>query len=254
MTAPTTPRQDQARAREAERQQWMLATLWRRERDVGPSAWLRGDQATQQSGLAAYRGNAAAVAERALAAAYPTVRMLLGDESFAMLARAHWHAHPPTRGDLAWWGDALPGFIAADPQLADEPYLADVARVDWAVHRAESATEADPAPGPHGDAVAPSLPPGCALIDSPWPVASLWRAHHRAAAGEDGDRFAAVRQAMTEGRGEHALVWRDAGVGQVMAIDDHDAAAMRQLLSSQPGHRAAARAAELSPPADTSRS
>ena len=106
--------------------------------------WLRESGERAGHALAAYRGNASAIAERALASAFPTVQQLLGDESFALLARALWHHAPPQRGDLACWGDALPGWIERDAQLADEPYLADVARVDWAVHTIEQAADVEP--------------------------------------------------------------------------------------------------------------
>ena len=39
-------------------------------------------------------------------------------------------AGPPLQGDVATWGVGLPDFIAAGQQLADEPYLADVARLE----------------------------------------------------------------------------------------------------------------------------
>jgi hypothetical protein len=210
--------------RELLRQQLLLAVLWRRCSDDMLGPWLEGAALAQSRGLAAYRGNAAGIAERALGAAYPTIKMLLGEESFRQLARVFWMNTPPTRGDLAEWGDTLPNFVAADAQLASEPYLADVARVDWAIHRAESA--ADRSTGATSEL--PSLPPGAALIDSSWPVASIWRAHHRL--GQSDAAFAAVREALASGRGEQALVWRQDGVGQVIALNDTDAAAVRALL------------------------
>jgi hypothetical protein len=79
----------------------------------------------------------------------PTVQQLVGDAAFGVIARALWQAHPPLAGDLAEWGGALPDWLAADPALADEPHLADVARVDLALHRAESAADVH---------VRPSLP------------------------------------------------------------------------------------------------
>ena len=91
-------------------------------------AWARG--------LKAYQGNGQALARRSLQAAYPVLARLLGEQSFEALACALWHARPPARGDLALWGEALPAFVAASAQLADEPYLADVARVEWALYRA----------------------------------------------------------------------------------------------------------------------
>jgi hypothetical protein len=96
-------------------------------------------------GLRAYRSHGRALAERALAAAYPRVREQLGDDNFGGLARAHWLRHPPARGDVAWWGGELARHIESLPQLAqDEPGLADLARLDWALHRAATAADASP--------------------------------------------------------------------------------------------------------------
>ena len=133
-------------AHEAQRQQALLRVLWRDAPAQALSGWMRTPQQVPD-GLSAYRANAGAHAERALAAAYPTLQLLLGDESFAALARAHWQADPPLRGDLAQWGAGLPAFIADDAQLASEPYLADMARLDWAVHQAEQAADAQDVQG-----------------------------------------------------------------------------------------------------------
>lgn len=217
---------DAGAGREAERQRQLLRTLWRRDADATLTPWMKHDPASTQQGLAAYRGNAAAIAERALGAAFPTVRELLGDDSFESLARTLWHHHPPERGDLAHWGDTLAAFIEADARLADEAYLADVARLEWAVHRIEHAADG------------PSLPDGLALlaaedparlgvdfrdgatrVPSRWPIVSIWQAHRRT--GDD--RFASVRAAFVAGRAECAWVWRDGWRAAVCALDAPDA-------------------------------
>ena len=208
---------------EADRQQQLLDALWRR-RDTLP----------ETAGLRAYRANAAAAAERALAAACPTVRQLMGDDSFAALARALWHHAPPDRGDLAQWGADLPAFLAADRALAGEPYLADVARVDLALRSAESAADAalDPATlqrlAEHPpETLRLRLAPGAALVVSPHPVATIVNAHRSAAP----DRFAPVRAAFAAGQGEAAFVWRRGWRGDVAALDAAQAAFMRALLA-----------------------
>jgi hypothetical protein len=209
--------------REALRQQQLLRTLWRRGDDSALALWLRESGARAEQGVAAYRSNAAAIAERSLAAAFPTLQQLLGDESFAQLARVFWLQRPPQRGDLAWFGDGLPAWIEADAQLASEPYLADVARVDWAVHAIEQA--ADVAQPPAGLALLgeldPSrlllrLRPGLVLQRSPWPVATIWQAHRR----DDAERFAPVREAFARGDGELALIARSDWRAQVEALDE----------------------------------
>jgi len=161
-------------------------------------------------GLKAYQSNGHALAERALLAAYPVLAQMLGAESFAALARALWHATPPQRGDVAQWGDTLADFVAASPQLAGEPYLADVARVEWALHCCASAADAVLQPatlallGSHDlDALRLQLAPGTALLCSPWPVVSLVHAH-----GDGGVTLAQAAALLHAGQAEDALVWR----------------------------------------------
>lgn len=215
--------------RERLRQQMLLRALWR-DGSAAPAwqGWIRGLDAGADAGLAAYRGNAAATAARALSASFPTVAALVGDESFPALARDFWRAHPPSRGDLGEWGGALPDFIARNAQLADEPYLADSAALDWRVHLATRAAdvtdaglplqalaEADPA------RITLRLAPGAALVTSAWPIASIWLAHQRPA--DQPDRFADARMALSEQRAETALVWRDI-VSLVVQVTVQDAA------------------------------
>ena len=221
---------------EAQRQQQLLAVL---RGDAPPQAlngWLRDDPARAQRGLQAYVAHAGALAERALAAAYPTIAELVGAPAFAALARACWRAHPPERGDVAQWGGALSGFIAADAQLAGEPYLADVARLDWAVHCAEQASDAGEAEAALGldrlasddpDRLWLHLAAGTALLASPHPVATIWLAHRSSAA----ERFAPVRAAFVRGAGEQALVWRQGYKAQVTALPEAAAGFTRAVLA-----------------------
>ncbi|HEY6510393.1 MAG TPA: putative DNA-binding domain-containing protein, partial [Burkholderiaceae bacterium] len=68
--------------REAMRQRQLLRALWQRGDDSALTPWLSEAGARAAQGLDAYRGNAAAIAERALASVFPTVQQLLGEESF----------------------------------------------------------------------------------------------------------------------------------------------------------------------------
>lgn len=217
--------------REALRQQMLLRALWRD--DAALQGWVRGPS-TQ--GLAAYRGNAGALAERALGSAYPTIAALVGADSFAALARHFWHDHPPVRGDVGEWGDALPGFIAASAQLADEPSLADCARLDWAVHAATRAADVPGTWPPALGALATADPSqlrvqlaaGAAIVASRWPIASIWRAHHAGESFDDvGAAFAAARE-------EIALVWRGDGFAiHVEALDAADSGFTAALIAGR---------------------
>lgn len=161
-------------------------------------------------GLKAYQANGHMLAERALQAAYPVLAQLLGGESFADLARALWHAHPPTRGDVACWGGDLAAFMQTNAQLQDEPYLADVARAEWALHQCAGAPDANTnlstlalLTSEDPDQLRLMLAPGCAVLCSAWPVAAILGAHR------DGQPSLAEAGAMLQsGVAQDVLVWR----------------------------------------------
>lgn len=222
----------QAAQRELVRQQQLLRTLWRQGTDDSLASWLREPAARVEQGLDAYRGNAAAIAERTLAATFPTVQQLMGETSFAQLARVFWHRQAPRCGDLAQYGAALPDWIANDEQLASEPYLSDVARVDWAVHTIEHAADVPGPPSGLGllaqldpTQLTLRLRPALAWVESRWPVVTIWQAHR----SDDADRFAGVRQAMAGHVVETALVARPQWRASVCAIDQATARFMAAL-------------------------
>jgi len=202
------------RDREHQRQQALLQALFAPPAaSEPPAAWLGQPGAAKTlRGWQAYRAHAGAAAERALAAACPTVQQLVGEESFAALARACWQAMPPHHGDIEQWTARLPAWLASDPQLADVPYLADCARLDLAIAAAERAADATADPGSlhylaeHDPAsLRLRLAAGTQCLASAYPVVSLWHAHH------GGDRAAARQRAahaLSHGEGETALVWR----------------------------------------------
>lgn len=174
----------------AEQQQALLEALFAwpaQESGQRFGAYASGVGSRPQRGLQAYRSNGHMLAERALRAAYPVLAQLLGEESFADMARAFWHAQPPRRGDIDEWGEDLYAFLGSSPQLQDEPFLPDVARAEWALHRCALAPDhvadlstlallasEDP------QTLVLQLAPGLAAIPSAWPLASLLLAHLQA--------------------------------------------------------------------------
>lgn len=213
---------------EAHRQQQLLAALSR----LGEPPPLREPAARAERGLAAYRANASALAERALAASCPTVQAMLGEDDFAALARAFWHDHPPQRGDLGEWGSELPGWIAAQPGLAEWPWLADSAWLDLALHSCERAADAlpelaslallgesDPAD------IELQLMPGMALHVSRFPIATIHAAHRSDAP----EAFAPVRAALAAGQGEAVCVSREGWRAVVHGLAPGEAAFMESV-------------------------
>lgn len=126
---------------EALRQQALVEALLRASAPLPPGLCApAGIEGGVARGLQAYRLNAQALAARALAGVYPAVQDWLGEADFAAMAWAFWRQHPPSQGDLACWGAALPDFLAAQPGM--EPALGERARLDWAIHQCERAPDA----------------------------------------------------------------------------------------------------------------
>ena len=138
--------------------------------------------------LALYRGNLSATAAKALAAAYPVIAALVGAEFFDALARHYVRAWPAQDGDLNLFGDRYAAFLAGFPHVAELPYLPDMARLEWAVHRAYYAADAAPVTAQQLGALAPAqleasrlrLHPACVPFQAPWAVVTLWLAHQPA--------------------------------------------------------------------------
>jgi hypothetical protein len=82
--------------------------------------------------LAIYRNNFLIGLGEALKANFPVTLQLLGREFFEQAARRFVLAHPPRRPCLFEYGDAFPDYLRDLPQLAALPYVAEMARFEFA--------------------------------------------------------------------------------------------------------------------------
>ena len=230
---------------EAERQRALLAAIATRGAAPAELALHEGAARARQ-GLDAYRINAAAIAERALLAVFPTLAALIGAEDFEHLAREFWRAEPPARGDLGEWGATFPAWLEAHAAFTAWPYFGDAARLDLAVHQCERAADADL------DAASLSLlseaepqqlrlvlMPGTALIRSRWPIVTIHTAHHAA----DSD-FDAMRVAIDKEVAETALVARLGWRAAVHGVDAVTARWTGHLIAGTPLDQALADAGD----------
>lgn len=77
---------------------------------------------------------------------FPGLKALAGAAEFDRLARAYIARHPSVDPSIRWAGRRLAEFLAAEPGYRDDPWLADMARFDWALAHAFDAADA-PAAG-----------------------------------------------------------------------------------------------------------
>lgn len=142
------------------------------------------------SGLAVYRNNVSLGLINFVAARFPAVRALAGDGSFFDRVGQFVIAHPPRSPVLLGYGDAFPGFIRSLGPDACFRYIADVAELEFMRAKAYHAADAvslSPAvfadcPVDHLPNVKMSFHPSALLIQSRFPVVSVWYAHQDDAA------------------------------------------------------------------------
>jgi hypothetical protein len=128
-----------------------------------------------------YRNNVIVSLTEALAQTYPAIERLLGEDYFKALARSFVIEHPPGSPVLLWYGAAFPDIIEAFPPLGRYPYLADVARLEWAWLQAYHAEDAEPLDPQVLGSVAPEsvgevrfkIHPAASCVSSRWPVLSI---------------------------------------------------------------------------------
>ena len=142
-----------------------------------------GNAGADRFGL--YRGNLTVTWDKVLSAAYPVIRQLVGAEFFSALSRAYGMANPSTDGDLNHFGAGFATFLAHFEHVAQYPYLADMARFEWTLHRNHFAPDGAvltaaqlAAHDPLGlEQARIRLHPACSLFASPWAIVPLWQAH-----------------------------------------------------------------------------
>lgn len=177
--------------------------------------------------LALYRGNQFSMWETALKAAYPVVHMLVGDEFFGGLSRAFGIAEPSSSPDLNEFGAGFADFLQDFPHVAGYPYFPDMARLEWALHRAHYADSAQSVPSSSVLELPPEvlanarlqLHPACTLFASEWSVVPIWRAHQ--------DDDVCFPQRVDEA--SHALIMRPHWTAAVMPLEPASYAALAHL-------------------------
>ncbi|QJR16300.1 putative DNA-binding domain-containing protein [Usitatibacter palustris] len=204
----------------AEQQREFLAAVSAAEPRALPG--IRAGRATPSDRLEAYRRNVAANWRGALADTYPVVARLVGPAFFSEAAARYTEVHPSTSGDLHRFGAQFATFLAGYPHAGSVEYLADVARVEWAVHRAQFAANAAPfdlaslarVPADEHERLRFRLHPAVGLIASPHPVLAIWEANQPDRDGtpdpEEGPDFLIVTRDGIEREDEPAWRFLDA--------------------------------------------
>lgn len=193
-----------------------------------PTGLIARDMTEVERRFAVYRNNVAVSLSEALAARFPVIRRLVGEAFFTPLARLYAETDRPRTPVLAEWGAGFAGFLEGFPPLAAYPYLADVARIEFARGRAFHAADAPPV-APEILAVADPervrlmLHPSVILLRLRHPAVSIWARNQ-----PGGAAMPLVQGPQT------ALILRDAAYQvPVQSLGAGDCAMMQAILGGQ---------------------
>jgi hypothetical protein len=166
----------------------------------------------------------------ALGSNYPRLRQLIGEDAFASLAEGYIDAHPSRYASVRWIGDALGSELAHS--LPSKPWLAELARWEWAIAAAFDAPDVRPL----------SLDCMKQFASEDWPQLrfefhpSLQKLRMQTnapalfkALSEEREAPASAR---TEGAGGEWIIWRQEITPCYRSLDASEAAALETLLEN----------------------
>lgn len=161
--------------------------------DAAVQAEIVADGVSAAERIDIYRNNLREGFSKALAIGFPVIEKLVGAEYFRQLALDFLNAHPSRAGNLHHIGAPFPAFLRERFVETEYPYLADVAALEWACEAALVARDGAPISADDLREIDPAryeslrfdLHPACALVQSAFPIVSIWRANQPDAAADE---------------------------------------------------------------------
>lgn len=186
-----------------------------------------GDSVSAEARLRIHRHHIAHSLGSALAATFSTVHALVGDAFFRGMAQRFVGETPPAQPVLAEYGAGFPVFVAGYEPAASLPYLADIARLDWALNVAFHSPVSQ----------------GATLISSRYPLDRIWAAAQPGASADTVD--------LGDG-GVDLLVLRRSDDAAFIVMTSGEAAFVAAIAEGRSVEGAAERALQADPTFDQS--
>jgi Putative DNA-binding domain len=174
---------------------------------------------------------------------FASIEHALGDDAFEELARAYLAACPSASFSLRDLGVEMARFLDTSAPWSDDPFLAELARVEWAFVDAFDARDTPPFDPASIAGVAEDAWPGawlvlCAALQR---LTLRWPSHdYRIAARKD------EKPTRPEPRACHVVIYRGPSVLHCLEIDRDAAAMLDELACGMPLGEACERAAAAS--------
>ncbi len=138
---------------------------------------------SEQKRLNIYRNNVFSNYRSALQAVYPAILSLVGADYFRQAALRYVKQFPSQSGDIHHYGEQFAELLASLPGAEDLAYLPDVAKLEWSIHAAFHAADAEPLDLRQLQSIAPenydnirfTLNPATRLLESSFPIQRIWQ-------------------------------------------------------------------------------
>jgi len=205
------------------------------------AAAVVSDSISAEARLRVYRHHVAYSLGTALAATFPTVQVLVGEEFFRTMAGRFVVRQLPVQPVLSEYGAGFPDFVADYEPASGLPYLADVARLDWAlnvafhspVDRRLSVADLAAIAVEQLPSLQVALSTGATLIGSRYPIDRIWNASQPGAPADPLD--------LASGRAD-LLVLRRPDDAAFIILEPGEAAFVAALIEGNSLEAAAGRA------------
>jgi hypothetical protein len=148
---------------------------------------VRGDGLDPAARLRIYRNHAFATLGAVLEGTFPVVCRLVDKRFFAYAAHEYLREHLPHSRCLVEYGADFVDYLAGFEPCMDLPYLADVARFEWALNMAAMVRQEAPLsieglagiPPQGASLLKMSLQPSVSYFASGWPIDAIWLANQQ---------------------------------------------------------------------------
>ena len=143
---------------------------------------IEGPAGSKERRLGVYHANTINSLIDVLSDAYPVTQRIIGERFFSTLAKSFIETAPPRQPTLFRYGSSLGDFLGDFAPAQDVPYLADIARLEWARIAAYFAEDYEPLNPQKLSAIGPEkigdvcfkIAPSLHLVESPYPIFQVW--------------------------------------------------------------------------------
>ncbi|MEM7620239.1 MAG: DNA-binding domain-containing protein [Pseudomonadota bacterium] len=170
-----------------EDQQLFVAALKDPEKPVPESLGQTSQSEPSLKRFNVYRNNVSISLIEVLADTFPVVQQLVGEAFFKAMANIFVSQHLPSSPVLLHYGETFPDFVRDFEPAKSSPFLPDVARLEWAWCQSYHAKDSQPLSLEAIAALSEDqlgevtfhFHPSFWLIQSAWPIFSIWQAHQQ---------------------------------------------------------------------------